>query len=92
MHELLSEIELPRSILSNRPELEGIDDAHIQQPPCEARPSLLALPSDQVGVVELIADIDRASTVKVVSDGAWTADRNFVARFVPALQRGGLIR
>ena len=33
MHELLAEIELPRSILSNRPQLEGIHNAHIQQPP-----------------------------------------------------------
>ena len=34
MHKLLSEIELPWSFLPNRPELEGIDDAHIEQPPC----------------------------------------------------------
>lgn len=85
MHELFSEIELPRSILANRPELEGIDDAHIEQPPCEARPGLLALPSDQVGIVQLIAHVDRAGAIKVVSDGARAADRNFVARVVPAL-------
>ncbi len=49
MHELFSEIE-PRSMLADRPQLEGIHDAHVEQPPCKARPRLLALPSYQVGV------------------------------------------
>lgn len=34
LHELFSEIELSWSILADRPQLEGIDDAHIEQPPC----------------------------------------------------------
>jgi len=37
MHQLFSEAELPQVLLPIRPELEGIDDAHVQQPPCEAR-------------------------------------------------------
>ena len=86
MHELLSEIELPRSILADRPQLEGIDDAHVEQPPCEARPSFLALPSDQVGVVQLIAHVDGAGAVEVVSDSARAANGNLVAGVVPALQ------
>src|SRR5680860_954517 len=92
MHELFSEIELPRSMLADCPELEGIDDAHIQQPPCETRPGLLAPPSYQVGVVQLIAHVNGASAIEVVSDGARAADGNLVARVVPALQRCGLVR
>ena len=34
VHELFSEIKLLRPMLANRPELEGIDDAHINEPPC----------------------------------------------------------
>ena len=36
-HELFTEIELPRSILADPPQLEGIHNAHVQQPPREAR-------------------------------------------------------
>ena len=32
-HELLAEAQLSRMMRRGRPELEGIDDAHIQQPP-----------------------------------------------------------
>ena len=78
VHELFSEIELLRPILANRPELECVDDAHIDEPPCQARPGLLALPSNGVGVVQLIAHIDGASAVKVVSDGAGSQRKCFV--------------
>src|SRR3954468_10805104 len=50
-HELFSEVELLGSVRADRPQLEGIDDAHVDEPPCEARPGLLALPPDEVGVV-----------------------------------------
>src|ERR1700722_8942030 len=68
VHELLSEIELPRTLLADRPQLEGIDDAHIDEPPRQAPPALLALPSYQVGVVQLIAHIDGAGAEEVVID------------------------
>jgi len=74
VHELFSKIELLRTILANRPELEGVDDADIDQPPCQARPGTFGLPAGGVGVVQLIAHIDRASLEKVVMHSLWAAD------------------
>ena len=74
MHELLSEIELLWTILPDRPELEGIDDAHIQEPPCQARPAPASLSADGIRVVKLIHDIDRASMIEVVMNCLRTAD------------------
>ena len=70
VHKLDAKIELPRALLPDRPELEGIEDAHIEQPPCQARPALLALPSYQVASVELIDAIYFTAMEVVVSDGA----------------------
>jgi hypothetical protein len=39
VHELLTEAELPRMRLPFGPELEGVDDAHVQQPPRQTRPA-----------------------------------------------------
>jgi len=38
VHELLTEAQLPRMLLPFRPELKGVDDAHVEQPPGQARP------------------------------------------------------
>ena len=86
VHELLAEAQLSRMLLPFRPELEGVDDAHIEQPPCKARPRLLALPPYQVGVVQLIAHIDRASTKEVVMHSAGTANRHSGTSTIPTLQ------
>jgi len=40
-HELFAEAELPRVLLPLRPELEGVDDAHVEQPPRQTRPAAL---------------------------------------------------
>ena len=76
MHELFSEIQLLWMVLSDRPEFEGIDDAHIQQPPYQARPAPTGLSADGVRVVKLIHDIDRAGMVELVMNCLRTADRN----------------
>src|SRR4051812_49245028 len=47
-HELLTEPEVSRAGLADGPECEGIDDAHVEQPPCQARPRSSRLPADGV--------------------------------------------
>lgn len=41
VHKLLTEAELPGMRLPFRPELEGVDDAHVEQPPRQTRPAAL---------------------------------------------------
>jgi len=89
MHELFSEIELLWMVLADRPELEGIDDADIQKPPCQARPAPTGLPADGIGIMKLIHDIDRASMIEVVMNCLRTADRNFLAFSCPAIECTG---
>ena len=73
-HELLPKVELVDLLLPFRPELEGVDDAHVQQPPRQARPAAHGLPAWGIGVVKLREHIDRASPVKVVANRFRAAD------------------
>ena len=41
VHELLAEAQLPAMLLPFRLELEGVDDAHVEQPPGQTRPAAL---------------------------------------------------
>ena len=86
VHELFTEAKLPGMLLPFRPELEGVDDAHVQQPPCQARPRAHGLSAWEVGVVKLRQHIDRAGAVEVVADGARAADRNLPACVAPAIE------
>jgi len=39
VHEFLTKAQLPGMLLPFRPELEGVDDAHVEQPPRQTRPA-----------------------------------------------------
>ena len=67
-HEMFAEIQLLRMLFANRPELEGVDDADVNEPPGKAMPGTHGLPAGGVGVVQLIAHIDRAG-LEVVMHG-----------------------
>ena len=52
----------------NLPKPERVEDADVNEPPHQARPALAALPTWQVGVVQLIDDVDSAGVMEVVAD------------------------
>src|SRR5680860_942685 len=90
VHQLLTVGELTRAMLPNRPELEGVEDAHVQQPPRQARPCATRLPSVEVCVVQLRQHIHRAGVIEVITHRARAADGNLLASLVPAIERGSL--
>ena len=78
VHEFLAETQLTGMLLPNRPELEGIHDAHIQKPPRQARPRPHGLPTRGIGIVQLRQHVDRAGAIEVVADRFRAADGNFL--------------
>ena len=72
------------------PQPERVEDADVDEPPHQASPALPTLPAWQVGVVQLIDDIDGTGVMEVVANRLWAAeliDRTILA---PALHGGEL--
>ena len=71
----------------NLPKPERVEDADVNEPPHQARPALAALPTWQVGVVQLIDDVDSAGVMEVVADRLRAAELIDDAIVAPALHR-----
>jgi hypothetical protein len=69
IHESLAEVPLPHlSVRIPTPQRVCVDDAYIDEPPCEGRPVLHALPLHSIVLPELINCVHMA-LVKVVVNG-----------------------
>ena len=87
-HERHAEGEMRFVSVIALPESVGIENADVDQPPYEASPALAALPAWQVGVVQLIDDVDSASVMEVVADRLRAGQLIDLTCLVPALQSG----
>ena len=95
LHELVGEPHSEGEVrfvgMLHLPESERVQDADVDEPPHQASPALPTLPAWQVGVVQLIDDIDGTGVMEVVADGLRAAQLIDSAIVAPALHGSELL-